>query len=90
MLEWNAAYQSEFRLRVKGDGKNMKAWIPREYLTHLEKCFAGTEGSTQRSALYATMDLFRKVGRETATMLAYDYNEEADRGITKFIQQLIP
>ncbi|HMH33535.1 MAG TPA: aminoglycoside 6-adenylyltransferase, partial [Puia sp.] len=90
MLEWNAATRSNFTLSIKREGKYISDWIHPAYKSRMGACFAGWDALAQHSALMASLDLFRTVAKETASLLDYAYKEKPDQNLSNYIATLIP
>jgi aminoglycoside 6-adenylyltransferase len=63
-------------------GRFLEEWADPGALDGLHEAFAHYEEADTRCALLTTMDLFRRIGRETAVRLGCAYPEDADQRVT--------
>jgi aminoglycoside 6-adenylyltransferase len=89
MLEWYAASKPGFQLAIGNEGKNLQAWIDEKYYCRLESCFSGCDQSGGINALYATLDLFSDLSKETAATLSLSLNTEIGEGMRSIITDII-
>jgi aminoglycoside 6-adenylyltransferase len=85
MLEWHAIATSDEPLDVWYIGSHMKDWADRDTWEELGKTFAHFDAKDSWRGLIATMNLFRRVARETADRAGLEYPSEVDQGVTKYI-----
>ena len=80
MLEWNASAKSGFSLCIQNDGKNLRNWIDAKYYARLDPCFSGWGQSTGIASLYACLDLFSGITKETALILRLAVDNKVEGG----------
>jgi aminoglycoside 6-adenylyltransferase len=86
ILEWRAVTQEH---DVWYDGRFMNEWADREALAALPDTFAGYYTADVQRALFATLDLFRRLTHEVAFQLDYTYPTEADHFVIKQLQSIL-
>lgn len=69
------------------DGRFLDQWAEDSILKELKNCFAHYERDDIMCALRATHNLFDRIARGVAEMLAYDYPSEAKNCAEKFINE---
>ena len=89
MIEWHARSERGWDYDTWHGGRFLEEWADPRALDGLRGAFARYEESDIRRALLATMDLFRRIGRETAARLGCPYPEEADERVTAWIVGLL-
>lgn len=85
MLEWQAAIQQDPR-DIWYDGRFLAEWADQVALADLPATFAAYETTDLKRALFATLDIFRRLARDVAQQLGYAYPLEADRTIDEHIR----
>ncbi len=83
VLEWHAIASKPTDLWHIGH--RMREWIDTKTWQEIGSIFGHFDATDSWRALIATMDLFRRVGRETATQLGLEYPERTDAYITKYV-----
>jgi aminoglycoside 6-adenylyltransferase len=88
MLEWQEAGKCKWNFSAKNSGKEMQTWLNKNSWEALHQCFGKFDKKDSWDALNNTIKLFRKAARETAHNLKYEYDEQLDRYISQFINEL--
>ena len=88
LLEWQAAAHKDQRDSWY-DGRFLSEWADREALKAVPGTFAAYAAEDLARALYATLDLGRRLARDVATQLGYAYSAEADRFVDAQIGALL-
>ena len=70
-------------------GKHLSSWADPKTLKELNDVFGHFDADDSQKALFATVDLFRSLSKETASNLNLVYPSEIDRSLTQFIQDLL-
>lgn len=83
VLEWHAIASKP--TDVWHIGLRMREWVDTKTGEEVGFIFGHFDAADSWRALIATMDLFRRVGRETATQLGLEYPEQTDAHITKYV-----
>jgi aminoglycoside 6-adenylyltransferase len=88
MIEWHAQAQHHGAYDIQDSGKQMKSWVEGSVWQALHHTFSRFDGDDSWRGLFASMDLFRRLAKETAQALGFTYPDEVDRNITGFILKL--
>src|SRR5437764_9210189 len=88
MLEWHTAIKHNWIFYPKNDGKEMKEWLDPSLWDELHHCFGRFDSNDSWQSLYSTIQLYRKIAKQTATHLNYSYNLKLDTAISDFISRL--
>jgi aminoglycoside 6-adenylyltransferase len=88
LLEWQAVAQSDQR-DIWYDGRFMAEWADRAALAALPDTCAAFDRADLARALWASLDLFRKLAKEVAQRLKLMYPDEVDRSIADLIHSML-
>lgn len=88
MIEWHAQASHGGNIDTHYLGKQMRQWTDPATSTALDHVFAHFDGDDSWRALLATLDLFRRLASETATLLGFTYPADLDANITAWITRL--
>lgn len=88
MIEWNELSKIDWKGILPKLGKRMQSWISKDTWDTLHRSFAHFDEKDSWNALANTMSLFRALAHQTAAHLGYDYPQEVDNRISKFINEL--
>ncbi len=88
LLEWHAAIQQSQR-DIWYDGRFLNEWVEPQALADLPATFAAYEAADLRRALFATLDLIRRLARDVARQLDYAYPEHIDQFADNYIHALL-
>ncbi len=86
MIEWHARSMHGWGYDTWHNGRFLEKWADPQVLDELHHAFAHYDGPDIRRALWATMDLFRRLARETADRLGYVYPMAADQRATELVR----
>jgi aminoglycoside 6-adenylyltransferase len=89
MIEWHARSERGWDHDTWHGGRFLEEWADPGALDGLREAFAYYEEADVRRALLATMDLFRRIGRQTAARLGCAYPEEADERVKAWVGGLL-
>jgi aminoglycoside 6-adenylyltransferase len=89
MLEWHAHSERGWGYDTWHGGRFFEEWADPGELGGLREAFAYYDEADVRRALLVTMDLFRRIGRQTAARLGCAYPEEADQCVTAWVVGLL-
>jgi aminoglycoside 6-adenylyltransferase len=89
MIEWHAHSERGWDHDTWHGGRFLEEWADPGALDGLREAFAYYEEADVRRALLATMDLFRRIGRQTAARLGCAYPEEADERVKAWVGGLL-
>jgi aminoglycoside 6-adenylyltransferase len=79
MIAWHAGAV------VSEEGRHLEEWADPAVVAQLGGVFAHYDENDLWRASFATMDLFRRLARETAERLGVPYDEAADRAVTEWV-----
>jgi len=85
MSEWHAKAKHGKSYDTWHNGRFFDQWADPVIIKDLNNCFAHYDAYDMQMALKHTMDLFRKVAKETAQRLDYPYPEQADKIATEWV-----
>lgn len=88
MIEWHAQAENNWSYSTPSLGKRMPSWITKGLWKDLHGVFAHFKAEDSWKALFATMELYRKLTGETAQALGFCNPEELSGNIIKFISNL--
>ncbi len=88
MLEWQVETAHGWSVPVGNLGKGLKKRLPPDIWAQLEQTYVGAELADNWDALFATMTLFRLVGRTVGRHLGYQYPEELHEGVESYIRHI--
>lgn len=88
MLRWQAYCKNGIEYDTWHDFRFFEKWVDPAVLQPLKNAFAHYDSEDIWDALFATMNLFREVSRETAAMLKYDYPCDADDFASDYTRKL--
>jgi|SaaInlLV_10m_DNA_2_1039722.scaffolds.fasta_scaffold37806_2 aminoglycoside 6-adenylyltransferase len=88
MTEWNEKAKHGFNYDTNCAAKKMKSWIDKTTWLALHNTFAHFDAQDSWHALVATMELFSKLAKETANILEYEYLDDVDKNIRRFVDKL--
>ncbi len=86
MIEWHARSMHGWGYDTWHNGRFLERWADPQVLDELRHAFAHYDEPDIRRALWATMDLFRRLAMETAHRLGYDYPMAADQHATELVK----
>jgi aminoglycoside 6-adenylyltransferase len=88
MMEWNAQAVHGWDYDTWYGGKYLLDWIDPQSKRSLEHVFGNFDSTDSWRALFATIDLFRRLARETAQILEYAYPGVLDERVTRYVEML--
>jgi len=89
MTEWHARARNGWQYDTWMRGRFLEEWADPRAVKELEGAFAHYSEADLRRALLATMDLFRWLAVETASLLKYPYPATADQRITAWVKDCL-
>lgn len=87
MIEWHEKATHDWNYDTICHGKRMQSWIRKETWDTSQHTFGHFDANDSMKALLATIELFRNIAKETASMLGYVYPIHVDESVTKLISQ---
>ncbi len=88
MIEWHAKACHGFGYETWRDGRFLEEWADPATVARLGRTYPNHDEDAAWNALFATMDLFRDLARDTADRLNFDYPSEADDTVTEQVTRL--
>lgn len=88
MLEWRAAIERDWSIAPGINGKRLHEWLPLEIWAALEGTYAGLDAESNWRALFAMIELFRRVAIAVGESLGIAYPAELDRRVTDHALQV--
>jgi aminoglycoside 6-adenylyltransferase len=85
LLEWHAKSIHGWDYDTWMEGRFLECWADPRAVADLRRVFAAYDEADMARALIATMELFRRLARETAGNLKYQYPDETDARITEWV-----
>ena len=90
MIEWRSRAVKGWDYDTWHEGRFMSRWVEPQIWGTLHAVFGHFDAADSWRALRVTMDLFRRLTRETAEHLGYGYPAELDGLMTQFVERLQP
>lgn len=88
MFEWHARATHGSDHDTWYDGRYLDQWADPQALASLPATFAAYDASDLWRALFATLDLFRRLAIETAEQLNYAYPSQAEWHINAWLEEI--
>jgi aminoglycoside 6-adenylyltransferase len=85
MLEWHACARNGWDYDTWDRGRFLEEWADPRAVAALREVFGRYDADDTWRALFASMELFRSLGTETATRLGYRYPLELDREVADWV-----
>lgn len=89
MLQWQAHTTHGWQSDTWHNGRFLEQWGDPHAVAALADAFAHYNEADVRRALFATMDVFRRLATETAERLGYVYPQQADTQVTRLVEQYL-
>lgn len=88
VLEWSIELDHDWSIRPGAVGRHLKSRLRPELWTAFESTFVGPEIEENWEALFRATALFRDVTRTVAAQFGFEYPEELDRGVTRYLEAI--
>ena len=88
MIEWYERSAKGWDYDTWEGGRFLEEWADDSVVTALTPTFAHYDATDVWRALTATMDVFRKLSRETAARLGYPYPAKVDEGTIRLVAEI--
>ena len=88
MIEWDELSKTDWKGFLPELGKKMQSWVSKDTWAALRQSFAQFDERDTWNALENTANLFKTLAHQTAAQLGYNYPNEVDSHISKFINEL--
>jgi hypothetical protein len=86
MIEWHSLAKSDWKRDVWFRGRFLEEWAMPGVIRELAKIIAHYDKEDAKRALIASMALFSRTAKETASVLRYCYPVAADDKVTDWIK----
>jgi aminoglycoside 6-adenylyltransferase len=86
MLEWGMEVEHGWSIKPGVMGRNLKQHLRPDLWMDLEGTYVGPRIEDNWEALFASVELMRKVGREVGQALGYSYPEELHLRCVRYFQ----
>jgi len=87
LMEWHAQTVRDEN-EIWFQGRFLKEWTDAETYATLPTVFAGYDSAASWQALHNMAALFRRLSKEVAQVLGFDYPEKLDENMSRFIDSL--
>jgi aminoglycoside 6-adenylyltransferase len=88
MLEWRVEVDRGWTWKPGLVGRGLKAYVSPETWAELETTWVGAEIAENWTALFRMTALFRRIAREVANALGYDYPAALDQRVTSYLEEV--
>jgi aminoglycoside 6-adenylyltransferase len=88
MLEWHACVRNGWSYETWDRGRFLEEWADSRAVRALRDLFGRYDREDLWRSLWASMELFRWLGVETAGGLGYRYPRETDQEVTRWVERL--
>jgi len=90
MLEWHSLATHKGNVEVSHIGSKMRRWVDDTTWTELQAVYGHFDASDSWRSLLAETKLFRRLTRETASLVSLDYPADIERNVMGHIQKMAP
>jgi aminoglycoside 6-adenylyltransferase len=87
LIEWRTRAQKGWNVDTWYGGRFIANWADAEIIATLDQCFPRYNAPSLWSVLLATTDLFSRLAHETADQLDYDYPDQVEINIVRYIRR---
>ena len=88
MLEWHVEVANEWNLRAGVLGRRLNRQLDTETWRELEATFAGPGARDNWNAMFATIDLFRRIAQGVARELEFTYPQALDDRVCAYLDKI--
>jgi aminoglycoside 6-adenylyltransferase len=88
MVEWHACVRNGWSYDTWDRGRFLEEWADSRAVRALRDLFGHYDREDLWRSLWASMELFRWLGVETAAGLGYRYPRETDQEVTRWVERL--
>lgn len=88
MTEWFIATQHNWSISTNKHGRLFKRYLDSKTWSELEKTFSDADIENNWKAFFNMIELFRRLAKEVARNLRYEYPENIDRKIIEYCKNL--
>lgn len=88
LLSWYIGVERGWSVNVGIYGRWFQDYLDAETWAHYQRTFAGSALEDNWQALFETLTLTRRLGKHVAEALGFDYPEEVDQKVTRYIDDI--
>ena len=88
MLEWRVEIANDWRLRTGVLGRRLNGQLDRQTWRELEATFTGPDVGDNWDAMFATIDLFRRIAQDVARALDFSYPMALDERVCAYLEKI--
>ena len=88
VLRWYTYATKGWNYDTWHEARFFEKWVDSSILAEMERIYAHYEGEDIWNALFSTIDLFRRLSKETSALLDYQYPTDADNYASTFVMFL--
>ncbi len=88
MLEWLVEIDHQWSVKPGDYGRGLKRHLPPEIWSELEKTYVGADIEDNWQALFATIELFRRVAIQVGDHLGYKYPLDLHERVIRYLQRV--
>lgn len=89
MLEWRMECDHDWSVSPGVNGRGLKRRLPPALWQEFEATFTGAGIEDNRDALFRMIAFYRRIARDVAAHLGYDYPDELDRRVTALATEML-
>jgi len=88
LLEWQVEIEHDWGLKPGAYGRGLQKYLPTHTWEELCETYACADIEQNWEALFRTIELFRKVAINVGGELGYDYPQELDKRVTRYLLEV--
>ncbi|MCI9420785.1 MAG: aminoglycoside 6-adenylyltransferase [Eubacterium sp.] len=88
MLTWYVGVHHDFSVSVGKNGKYFKKFLPKRYYQSFLKTYPDADDGHMWEAAFEMLSLFGETAREVAGELCFGYDDEQEKGIEQYMEQV--
>lgn len=88
LLEWQIEIAHGWTVKPGAYGRGLQRWLAPALWAELEATYVGAGEAENWDALFATLELFRKVARELGAALGYPYPQALHERVARYLRRV--
>ncbi len=88
MLNWYVGGRNHFSVSAGKNGKYLKKMLPPDFYDRFRKTYPDADSGHMWDAAFEMLSLFGDTARDVAGQLSYVYDEEEEKGIRSYMEQV--
>jgi aminoglycoside 6-adenylyltransferase len=88
LITWHIGISHNWSINVGAYGRWFQRYLDKPTWEHYQRTFAGSSLEANWKALFETLEFVRLVGKRTANELGFNYPDEVDKKVTRYIQEI--